>query len=65
VTVEAAPWLARIQETSRLDGLPTEALAALGSYFQAMVVLQFSNGTKWHAIHPLMRPRVARAQEHG
>jgi len=65
VTVEAAPWLARIQETARLDGLPSEALAALGSYFQAMVVLQFSNGTKWYAIHPLMRPRVARAQQHG
>lgn len=62
VTVEAAPWLARIQATSRLDGLPATALAALGSYFQAMVVLQLSNGTKWYAIHPLMRERVARAQ---
>lgn len=64
VTVEAAPWLARIQETSRLDGLPGEALASLGAYFQAMVVLQFANGTKWYAIHPLMRERVQRAQ-HG
>lgn len=62
VTVEAAPWLARIQETSRLDGLPREALGALGAYFQAMVVLQFANGTKWYAIHPLMRERVKRAQ---
>jgi hypothetical protein len=62
ITVEAAPWLARIQETNRLDGLPEEALVALGSYFQAMVVLQFANGTKWFAIHPLMRERVRRAQ---
>ncbi len=64
VTVEAAPWLARIQETNGLDGLPSEALASLGAYFQAMVVLQFANGTKWYAIHPLMRERVARAQDH-
>jgi hypothetical protein len=63
VTVEAAPWLARIQDTSRLDGLPSDALASLGAYFQAMVVLQFANGTKWYAIHPLMRERVRRAQE--
>ena len=63
VTVEAAPWLARIQETNRLDGLPAEALAVLGAYFQAMVVLQFSNGTKWYAIHPLMRKRVERARQ--
>jgi len=62
VTVEAAPWLARIQQTNRLDGLPEDALAALGAYFQAMVVLQFANGTKWYAIHPLMRERVRRAQ---
>lgn len=62
VTVEAAPWLATIQETSTIDGLPADALAALGGYFQAMVVLQFSNGTKWYAIHPLMRKRVERAQ---
>ena len=62
VTAEAAPWLARIQETNGLDGLPEEALASLGAYFQAMVVLQFSNGTKWYAIHPLMRERVLRAQ---
>lgn len=62
VTVEAAPWLERIQQTNGLDGLPQEALASLGSYFQAMVVLQFANGTKWYAIHPLMRERVRRAQ---
>lgn len=62
VTVEAAPWLERIQETHRLDGLPQEALASLGAYFQAMVVLQFANGTKWYAIHPLMRERVRRAR---
>lgn len=62
VTVEAAPWLARIQQTNRLDGLPENALASLGAYFQAMVVLQFANGTKWYAIHPLMRERVRRAQ---
>jgi len=62
VTVEAAPWLARIQATNRLDGLPVIALASLGAYFQAMVVLQFANGTQWYAIHPLMRPRVLRAQ---
>ena len=61
VTVEAAPWLARIQETHGLDGLPMQALASLGAYFQAMVVLQFANGTKWYAIHPLMRARRARA----
>lgn len=63
ITVEAAPWLSRIQETRTLDGLPASALASLGSYFQAMVVLQFSNGTKWYAIHPLMRERVMRAQK--
>ncbi len=63
VTVEAAPWLARIQQTNRLDGLPEEALASLGAYFQAMVVLQFANGTKWYAIHPLMRERVRRARD--
>jgi hypothetical protein len=62
VTVEAAPWLARIQQTNALDGLPAQALASLGAYFQAMVVLQFANGTKWYAIHPLMRERVRRAQ---
>jgi len=62
VTVEAAPWLARIQQTNGLDGLPAQALASLGAYFQAMVVLQFANGTKWYAIHPLMRERVRRAQ---
>lgn len=62
VTVEAAPWLARIQETNSLDGLPEEALGSLGAYFQAMVVLQYCNGTKWYAIHPLMRERVRRAQ---
>ncbi len=61
VTIEAAPWLARIQETAGLDGLPQAALASLGDYFQAMVVLQFANGTKWYAIHPLMRDRVKRA----
>lgn len=65
VTVEAAPWLARIQATGSLDGLPAQALAALGSYFQAMVVLQFANGTKWYAIHPLMRGRIERAQGSG
>jgi len=32
VTVEAAPWLARIQETHGLDGLPMQALASLGAY---------------------------------
>jgi len=62
VTVEAAPWLARIQETNRLDGLPADALATLGGYFQAVVVLLYCNGTKWYAIHPLMRKRVRRAQ---
>lgn len=61
VTIEAAPWLDRIQQTAGLDGLPAAALASLGDYFQAMVVLQFSNGTKWYAIHPLMRDRVKRA----
>jgi hypothetical protein len=61
VTIEAAPWLARIQDTNGLDGLPRAALASLGDYFQAMVVLQFANGTKWYAIHPLMRERVKRA----
>ncbi len=65
MTVEAAPWLDRIQRTSGLDGLPAEALATLGAYFQAMVVLQFSNGTKWYAIHPLMRERVKRARGDG
>ena len=65
VTSEAAPWLARIQETNRLDGLPEAALVSLGAYFQAMVVLQFANGTKWYAIHPLMRDRVTRAQPAG
>ena len=63
VTVEAAPWLHRIQQTSGLDGLPEEALISLGSYFQAMVVLQYANGTKWYAIHPLMRQRVRRARD--
>lgn len=62
VTHEAAPWLWRIQETNGLDGLPAAALATLDAYFQAMVVLQFANGTKWYAIHPLMRERVRRAQ---
>ncbi len=62
VTVEAAPWLARIRDSNRLDGLPAPALASLGSYFQAMVVVQYANPTKWYAIHPLMRERVARAQ---
>jgi hypothetical protein len=61
VTREAAPWLDQIQETASLDGLPEAALASLGAYFQAMVVLQFANGTKWYAIHPLMRDRVKRA----
>ncbi|MEA2371621.1 MAG: hypothetical protein QOH12_2015 [Solirubrobacteraceae bacterium] len=61
VTIEAAPWLARIQETRGLDGLPSTAVASLGAYFQAMVVLQFANGTKWYAIHPLMRDRVKRS----
>jgi hypothetical protein len=61
VTVEAAPWLSRIDRTASLDGLPGTALASLGAYFQAMVVLQFANGTKWYAIHPLMRSRVERA----
>ena len=62
VTVEAAPWLARIRDSNRLDGLPEQALASLGAYFQAMVVVQYANGTKWYAIHPLMRERVTRAQ---
>jgi hypothetical protein len=61
VTREAAPWLDQIQQTASLDGLPEAALTSLGAYFQAMVVLQFANGTKWYAIHPLMRDRVKRA----
>lgn len=58
ITLEAAPALRRIDATKSVDGLEEEALAQLGRYFQALVVLQVANGEKWFAIHPLMRQRL-------
>ncbi len=58
ITVEAAPALQRIDKTKNVDGLEEHALAQLGRYFQAAVVLQVANGEKWYTIHPLMRRRL-------
>lgn len=58
ITVEAASSLRCIEETKNVDGLEEEALAQLGRYFQALVVLQVANGEKWFTIHPLMKKRL-------
>jgi GTPase SAR1 family protein len=58
ITVESAPALRHIDETKSVDGLEEEALAQLGRYFQALVVVQVANGEKWFTIHPLMRQRL-------
>jgi len=58
ITLEAAPALRKIDATKSVDGLEEEALAQLGRYFQALVVLQVANGEKRFAIHPLMRQRL-------
>jgi hypothetical protein len=58
ITIEAAPALSLIDATKTVDGLGEADLAKLGRYFQALVVLQVTNGEKWFTIHPLMRQRL-------
>lgn len=63
ITIEASPWLDLIARTGSLDGLPADGLTTLDSYFQSLAILQYANGSKWYAIHPLLKDRLARARE--
>ncbi len=58
ISTEVAPALRLIDRTKSVDGLREDDLNRLHKYFQALVVLQMTNGEKWFAIHPLMRQRL-------
>jgi hypothetical protein len=58
ISMEAAAGLRLIDKTKAVDGLSQDDLERLGRYFQALVVLQVSNGEKWFTIHPLIRQRL-------